>query len=146
MLVQFAPELGATTVEFPQGTEFVIANTLVNADKHDTAPENYNLRVVETTVAAEVLARRLELGNLKSRDGFGGTLQEVVEKYFAGKKVQGGKEVKLEEFGEVVRGVFTGDGEYTRSELAEMMGMKEDQLVEKYMTRFPGQRNPLAQS
>jgi len=136
VFVRFAPELGATTVEFPADTEFVIANSGVNADKHDTAPENYNLRVVETTIAAEVLARRLELGELKSRDGFGGTLQEVVEKYFRGKDKQ--EEVKLQEFGEVVRGVFTGEGEYTRSELAEMMDMKEDELVEKYMTRFPG--------
>ena len=136
VFVEFAPELRGTTVEFPPEVEFVIANTLVNADKHDTAPENYNLRVVETTIAAEVLARRLKLGGLESRDGFGGTLKEVVKKYFEGKEMV--EEDKLEEFGRVVAEVLTGEGEYTRTQLAEMMGMKENDLVEKYMTRFPG--------
>jgi galactokinase len=96
---------------------------------------------VETTVAAEVLARKVGVGELESRDGFGGTLEEVVKRYFAGKEV--GEEQQLEEFGKVVTGVFDGEGEYTRDELAEMMDMKEDELVEKYMTRFPGSHNPL---
>ena len=137
VLVEFEPVLKGTAVGFVEGREmFVIANSLVNADKHDTAPENYNLRVVETTVSAEVLARRLRLGGLVSRDGFGGTLEEVVRKYYHGK--EGDLVDYLEEFQEVVRGVFEGDGEYSQVELAEMMGLKEEELVEKYMTRFPG--------
>jgi galactokinase len=137
VFVQFAPELKGETVPFADGREmFVIANSLVNADKHDTAPENYNLRVVETTVSAVVLARRLGLGELTSRDGFGGTLEEVVRLYYRDKR--GGLEDQLEMFEEVVRGVFEGDGEYTLSELSEMMGLKKEELVEKYMTRFPG--------
>ncbi len=136
VFVEFAPELRGTTVKFPvDDVVFVIGNSLVNADKHDTAPQNYNLRVVETTLAAEILARRLVLGELKSRDGFGGTLQEVVQKYFKGKK--GEMENQLEEFQNVVQGVFKDGGEYTQSELAEMMGVSEKELVEKYMTRFP---------
>jgi galactokinase len=137
VFVEFSPELRGTTVKFPvEDIAFVIGNSLVNADKHDTAPENYNLRVVETTLAAEILAKRLELGELKSRDGFGGTLQEVVEKYFKGNK--GKTEDQLEEFQKVILQVFKGEGEYTQSELAEMMGLSEKDLVEKYMTRFPG--------
>ena len=136
VFVRFAPELKAETVHVPGHVEFVIANSGVNADKHDTAPENYNLRVVETTVAAEVLARKIGVGGLTSRDGFGGTLEEVVRRYFASKEL--GEEEQLEEFGKIVSGVFDGEGEYTRDELAEMMDMKEDELVEKYMTRFPG--------
>jgi len=137
VFVEFAPELRGTTVKFPvENVAFVIGNTLVNADKHDTAPENYNLRVVETTLAAEILAKQLKLGELKSRDGFGGTLQEVVQKYFKGKNEK--MEDRLEEFQKVVLEVFKEDGEYTQSELAEMMGLSEKELVEKYMTRFPG--------
>jgi galactokinase len=137
VFVEFAPELKGTTVKFPEDdVAFVIANTLVNADKHDTAPENYNLRVVETTCSAEILARKSDLGELKSRDGFGGTLQEVVQKYFRGREIS--MEEQLEEFQKVVQEVFKGEGEYTRSELAEMMGLTEAELVEKYMTRFPG--------
>jgi galactokinase len=140
VFVRFAPELRAETVQVSGDVGFVIANSGVNADKHDTAPENYNLRVVETTVAAEVVAKRVGVGGLVSRDGFGGTLEEVVRRYYMGKGF--GEEEQLEEFGKVVEGVFNGEGEYTRSELAEMMDMKEDELVEKYMTRFPGPKNP----
>lgn len=137
VLVEFAPELKGTAVKFPdEKVVFVIANTLVNADKHDTAPQNYNLRVVETTCSAEFLGKRLNLGELKSRDRFGGTLQEVVQKYFEGK--EGSITEHLGEFLEVVKGVFEGGGEYTQSELSDMMGLTESELMEKYMTRFPG--------
>jgi galactokinase len=124
-------------VGFPAGEPaFVIANSGVNADKHDTAPENYNLRVVETTCSAEVLARGLGVGGLVSRDGFGGTLQEVVARYFAGEELA--EEKQLETFQGVLGSMFRGEGEYTQGELAEMMGLSEKELVEKYMTRFPG--------
>jgi len=137
VFVEFAPELRGQAVRFPDdAVMFVIANSLVNADKHDTAPENYNLRVVETTCAAEILARKLRLGGLTSRDGFGGTLQEVVQRYYKGKDIP--IEDQLQQFQDVVKQVFAGDGEYTQSELAELMDMDENQLVEKYMTRFPG--------
>lgn len=136
VFIEFAPKLNGTTIPFPNDeVSFVIANSLVNADKHDTAPENYNLRVVETTVSAEILARLLGLGTLKSRDGFGGTLQEVVSRYFDGKDFSA--QDQLEQFQKVVANIFNG-GDYTQSELAEMMGIQESELVEKYMTRFPG--------
>ena len=141
VFVEFAPNLQGTSVQFPsfgagKDVSFVIANSLVNADKHDTAPENYNLRVVETTVSAEILARQLRLGALKSRDGFGGTLQEVVAKYF-GEEAGLSEEEKLDKFRRVVTTVFEGEGEYSQTELAEMKGLSEKELVEKYMTRFP---------
>jgi galactokinase len=137
VLVTFAPELKGETVQFPDDqVMFVIANSLVNADKHDTAPQNYNLRVVETTCSAEILAKKLALGELTSRDGFGGTLQEVVARYYQGENLP--VEEQLEKFQAVVRDVFKGDGEYTQGELADLMEMHEEKLVERYMTRFPG--------
>jgi galactokinase len=137
VLVSFAPELKGEAVAFPdEDVMFVIANSLVNADKHDTAPRNYNLRVVETTCSAEILARRLELGELTSRDGFGGTLQEVVQLFYKGEDMS--IEDQLEQFQDVVEEVFEGDGEYTHDELAEMMEMSKHELIEKYMTRFHG--------
>lgn len=135
--IQFYPSLRASTVSFPPDVTFVIANSNVNADKHDTAPEHYNLRVVETTCSAEVLARQLGLGRLKERDGFGGTLREVVEKYYHKTEDDGmGKE--LGEFLDVVKDVFKGEGEYTHTELGGMLGLTEYELYKKYMMRFPG--------
>jgi galactokinase len=120
---------------------FVIANSKINADKHDTAPQNYNLRVVETTCAAEILARKLSLGDLNKRDGFGGTLREVVDKYFQterGDEDTDDLERRLEVMQRVVGDVFGEGGEVSRGGLGLMMGLREGELVEKYMTRFPG--------
>jgi galactokinase len=137
ILVTFSPQLNEQMVEFPpDGEVFVIANSLVNADKHTSGPENYNLRVVETTCAAEVLARKLELGGLHERDGFGGTLEEVVRLYYKGKEIP--VEDRLEKFQSVVADTLPGNGEYTQSELASLMGLSEPELVKKYMTKFPG--------
>ena len=57
--VEFVPELKATPakLEFMEIGDpcFVVAHSNVRADKHITAPFQYNLRVVETRVAAHLL-------------------------------------------------------------------------------------------
>lgn len=63
LYVEFKPELTATPFKFPvfsdsKDIQFVIANTLVVSNKYETAPTNYNLRVVEDTIAANVLAAK----------------------------------------------------------------------------------------
>ncbi|KAJ3766113.1 Galactokinase [Lentinula raphanica] len=75
LYISFFPELSASAVPLPPGAVFIIANSLVVSDKAVTAKRNYNLRVVETLVAARVLARHLELkvGNTERI-----TLREVV--------------------------------------------------------------------
>ena len=61
LLIDFYPSLAANPVVIPQASRavFVIANTLVVADKHMTAPTNYNLRVVEIRMAAALIWKRL---------------------------------------------------------------------------------------
>ncbi|KAJ1028406.1 hypothetical protein NDA16_001573 [Ustilago loliicola] len=59
---------------------FVIVNTLVVSDKKVTGPVNYNLRVVETRMAARALANYLGLQGAK-RDGCK-DLRGVLETYF----------------------------------------------------------------
>ncbi|KAG5370324.1 Galactokinase [Yarrowia sp. C11] len=63
LLVDFAPTLKATPFQFPATTPktvFLVANTLVKSNKHETAPRNYNLRVVEITLAVNVLLKNLK--------------------------------------------------------------------------------------
>lgn len=58
--VSFFPTLRAKAIGFPRiepELTFLIAQSFVAADKHVTAPECYNLRVVECTLAAAVLAK-----------------------------------------------------------------------------------------
>lgn len=65
LLIDFYPKLNATPILIPNSSPapiFVIANTMVTADKHVTAPRNYNLRVVETRFAAALLNIKLDLG------------------------------------------------------------------------------------
>lgn len=71
LLIHFVPRLSVEPIPIPApdlwaklGPEFdppvfVVANTLVVSDKHKTAPTNYNLRVVETKLAAAILSRKL---------------------------------------------------------------------------------------
>lgn len=63
LFVEFKPKLMAKPIEIPKssGIRFLIANSLVRSNKYETAPTNYNLRVVEVTVAASVLARYYQI-------------------------------------------------------------------------------------
>ncbi|KAK9449636.1 ribosomal protein S5 domain 2-type protein [Limtongia smithiae] len=130
--VQFSPELNVTPIAF-HGNEFafVIANTLVVADKHVTGPVHYNLRVVETTLAAEILAKQCGLGALPVRDGFGGTLRGVVDAF---EKSRG---ISFDGVIEVAKRVFVKKGGYTLAEASTMLGVPEEEITQKYMTRFP---------
>lgn len=139
--ISFKPHLLAEPVAFPD-TEpkfsFVLANTLTNADKHTTGPVNYNLRVVETTLAAEILARLLRLGDIPPRDGFGCSLWEVTRRYHAKEVDPCQSEEALQDMLRIVDEHLAQREGYTRTEMAALMGMSETDLVAKYMTRFPG--------
>ncbi|KAJ3066453.1 N-acetylgalactosamine kinase [Podochytrium sp. JEL0797] len=87
LLIQFHPELKATPVEIPSHPtpyRFVVANSLVTADKHVTSAKNYNLRVVETRVAAALMAAWVQ-GLHEGKGVFAGvqTLRDVVDLYVA---------------------------------------------------------------
>ncbi|OLL26251.1 Galactokinase [Neolecta irregularis DAH-3] len=141
LYIEFYPSLKVQTVTFPATQPemvFVIANTLVNADKHDTAPTNYNLRVVETTLAAQILGCSLKLGTLHSRNGFGGTLREIFDRFFYNNDEPHIEEIrKLEIMCEKVKEIFPQTDGYTHEEAARMLRVSKEELIEKYMTKFP---------
>ncbi|KAI9159421.1 galactokinase [Blastocladiella emersonii ATCC 22665] len=60
-VVHFTPSLRADPLPLPAAGVFVVAHSMVTADKHVTAPRNYNLRVVETRLAAALLAKDADL-------------------------------------------------------------------------------------
>lgn len=84
LYISFYPELRVRPTKLPQSTPdhtFVIVNTLVVSDKKVTGPVNYNLRVVETRMAARALAKSLGLESAKGagcRD-----LRGVLESFFS---------------------------------------------------------------
>ncbi|KAG0167573.1 galactokinase [Apophysomyces sp. BC1034] len=128
--VEFVPKLTTHLVRLPSTSpniSFVIANTLVKADKFVTAPKHYNLRVVETKIGALILSRKLGLQLVDS-------YKDLMVAHFAGSAV--GEEEQYEKMVSIAKETFTSEG-YTRTEMAALAQVAEDELVEKYMTRFP---------
>jgi len=135
LYVEFIPRLNAQPVPLPK-TEpklaFVIANTLVTADKHVTAPRNYNLRVVETRLAALFLAKALKISSVD-------TLKEVYDIYYKDSTLS-----EVERFNDLLskarehfpKDNTNGNG-YTLQEVSEMLGISESEIQKRYMTRFP---------
>lgn len=134
--VEFVPRLSTRLVRLPSTNPplaFVIANTLVTADKFVTAPRNYNLRVVETKMAALFLSKALGLP--KQVD----SLKEVFDEYF-----KDSNDTAVQQYNSLLQTVDTlypkdstnGQG-YTLEEVAKMVDMPVEGLQQKYMTRFP---------
>lgn len=149
LYVKFKPSLEARPVSFPAMTPaitFVIAQTFVAADKHVTAPECYNLRVMECTLAAAVLAKKLGLVRPLPKDPspLGMSLRGLHDTYF--EETQGitsnvhteipkFKE-QLQALVELVKANLHGDG-YTREDLCSALGISLEQLNSQFLSRIP---------
>lgn len=148
LYISFKPKLHAKPVAFPAvkpAITFLIAKSFVQADKHTTAPVNYNLRVVETTLAAQILAKKYGLGELPEDAGpLGATLRGFQDLYFEkkdGKVAEADSSQfaeQLKELATLVPEAFPKEEGYTREEIAAILGVSVDHLVERYMTKFPG--------
>lgn len=145
LYITFHPMLTASAVPLPVRAVFVCANSLVVADKALTAKHGYNLRVVETLVAARILANSLgfEIGG-KDRI----TLREVAGK-LAGEK--DGENIRTEELEiilvalenklEVLKPNKSADGELglTMTEMIEKSGLPRDVFHEVYLSWVEGE-------
>jgi len=78
LYITFHPCLAVSPVKLPPRAVFVVANSLKVADKVLSAKYGYNLRVVETLVAARILARSLGL-TVPENEKI--TIREVVGRY-----------------------------------------------------------------
>lgn len=140
LFISFDPELSAEAVAFPKTKPepvFLIANTYKTVEKHVTGPIHYNLRVVETTLAAEMLAKKLELALPQDTGPLGTTLKGLMDVYFTKNPSDQSLEQKFEEIAQITEGVLFKEEGYTREEIAEVLGISVDSLVERYMTKFP---------
>jgi len=140
LYITFYPMLTASVVPLPVRAVFVCANSLVVADKALTAKHGYNLRVVETLVAARILANSL---GLKMGEKERITLREVAGKLAEEKDGEaiGTEElenilVTLENKLEVLKPNKSVDGElgFTMTEMIEMSGLPRDIFHEVYLS------------
>ena len=140
LYISFHPDLEVQPLSLPKTSPeptFVIADSLVAAEKHKTGPINYNLRVVECTLAAQVLAKKLKLGALPEDEGpLGNSLKGLMDIYFANKG-ELPLEQKLEELAEIVEKTLDMEKSYTKEEIADILELPVGELVQRCMVKFP---------
>ena len=140
--ISFSPELYAEALPFPKtgpSITFMIAQSFVAADKHIAAPEQYNLRVVECTLAAEVLAAKLGL-RLKADSGpLGSSLRGFQNAYYESEKAdqQSSAEEQIKTMLSLTDKLLDKSQGYTRQEIASTLSMSVEALEQRFMTRFP---------
>ncbi|KAI9725265.1 MAG: galactokinase [Chrysothrix sp. TS-e1954] len=148
--ISFHPRLDASPITFPTHIEpplvFLIAQSLVTSNKHVTAPVCYNLRVVECTLAAQYLAKKLSLRTPLPKDAspLGSSLRGLQDTFFAEERGAKSNEVDEASFatqlGQMIylskRHLQQEDG-YTREDIAEVLNISVDELDAQYTTKVP---------
>lgn len=139
--VSFYPTLQVEAIKFPKTDPpitFMVAQSFVTANKHETGPIHYNLRVVECTLAAEWLAakRGVKLKNDagalgKSLRGFEIAMYDDLDK----REIDPKK--RLEQLLEITDEYLPKSEGYTREEIASTLHISANDLEARYMTKFP---------
>ncbi|KAG8864935.1 galactokinase [Tulasnella sp. 330] len=147
LYITFYPKLHASPVPLPQSAPpavFVIANTMKTANKLETSKIHYNLRVVETLVAARVLARGLGV-KVGPREKV--RLREVLARW-AGEADEDTASVNEDEvigklkdalikiLPEVERVLGTEEGKrgLTKAEMAQASGLSDAEFEDVYLS------------
>ncbi|KAL7746550.1 galactokinase [Sorochytrium milnesiophthora] len=134
-MISFVPDLSAELLQLPTHATWVIAHSCVTADKHVSAPRNYNLRVTETQIGAAMLAKHLKLTGCQ-------TFMDVLAKaHSLPDKLT--SEKRREAFADMLALCDTvfgahADG-WTDTDAAAYLGLSLDELKRKYMSAFPVQ-------
>lgn len=150
LLIQFKPTLKATPFELPKTqpqTVFLITNSLITANKAETAPTNYNLRVVEVAVAAELLAKKFGLEVVRDSNLDTATLRGSLDAYFTqklGEPQWDGQDVDvgismLTRMLEVIESVYSDSEKlgFTTEQARAAVGKTEEEFASIYLSKFP---------
>ncbi|KAL8740436.1 MAG: hypothetical protein Q9190_006863, partial [Brigantiaea leucoxantha] len=156
--VSFSPSLYAEAIPLPKidpPITFMIAQSFVTSDKHVTAPHCYNLRVVECTLAAEMMAKALGLHLQPDSGPLGVSLRGLQHAYFSGSSSSSkdsnvsstalgdpGTPYKnqLSKMLELVSSILddpTHPNGFTHEEIASTLSVPTSTLETKFMTKFP---------
>ena len=143
--VSFSPDLHAEAIAFPKTDPhitFMIAQSFIAADKHVTAPECYNLRVVECTLAAEVIAAQLGIKLEDDSAPLGRSLRGLQNAYYSSSSAPSHSKSespgldRLESMVALVNEKLPFDS-YTRNSIAQTLKTTIPSLEKRYMTKFP---------
>jgi galactokinase len=125
----------------------VVAQSLVTSNKQVTGPIHYNLRVVECTLAAQVLAKIFRLKKPLPTDAspLGSSLRGFHDTYYEqaeniSDNTNSGPEkfqTQLKSLIEMTENYLPQEEGYTREQIADLLGISIDELNEKYTTKVP---------
>ena len=146
--VSFSPDLHAEAIAFPKTDPpitFMIAQSFVVSDKHATAPECYNLRVVECTLAAEVLAAALNVHLEEKMEleqdaaPLSRSLRGLQRAYYGSSpSIFANATEQLEQMLHLVEDCLSQTpGHYTRETIASALHISVDELTARYFPKFP---------
>ena len=139
--VSFSPELQTKPIAFPKlnpPITFLIAQSFVTSDKHVTAPKCYNLRVVECTLAAEVLAVQFGLEMKKDSSPLGKSLRGFQNAYVSKwmSEPERGELDCLIKMQDLTMNHLDPAG-YTLEQIAKILQVPVSELESRYLTKFP---------
>ncbi|CUM56212.1 unnamed protein product [Debaryomyces tyrocola] len=151
LLIQFKPKLIGIPFEIPvikpNDMVFLISNSLLKANKHETAPTDYNLRVVEIAAASELFAKKFNLNLPKDSNVSTGTLRGFMDKYFEEylkKDAWDGSDIdvgisRLEEMLKLTETVFNDDEKvgFETPEIAKQLGLSVEEFTKIFLTKAP---------
>lgn len=150
LLVHYQPQIYGEIFTFPvvkpDDMVLLISNTLVEANKFETAPVNYNLRVVEFAIAAELLAKRtgLKLEENSNLDcgTFRGFMDTYCETKLGWKKWDGhdiDQAIKMfNKMLELTEELYSEDERsgFSTELAASELGLSVDDFTKRYLTKF----------
>ncbi|CAH0054314.1 unnamed protein product [Clonostachys solani] len=150
LLVSFSPSLEAKPIKFPPTHPelcFLVAQSFVTSNKQVTGPVNYNLRVVEVSIAAAYLNAVLNPpGTPLPEDAgpLGISLHGFHDNYFYHQNASDlsapkslSKEEELNKLIAVVKETLTQEDGYTREEVAKVLGTSVADLEKRFMSKLP---------
>lgn len=150
LYVTFKPALSYKTFEFPTTDPeltFVTAQSFVAADKHVSAPVCYNLRVVECSLAAAFLAKAFGLKKPLPEDSspLGVSLRGFHDTFYEEREgIADNTQTSVEQFEKQLDGLIQLVGDYLpqeegydREQICAVLGLTEQQLHDRYMSKFP---------
>lgn len=153
LLIQFKPKLIGVPFELPiikpHDMVFLVTNSLLESNKHETAPVNYNLRAVEAATSAEYLAAKFDLKLVQDSNLSTGTLRGFLDTYYEtikGEPRWDGNDIdigirRLSELMQLIEteDIYTADEKigFTTSAAAKALKLTEEEFHARFLNKFP---------
>ncbi|KIW14593.1 galactokinase [Exophiala spinifera] len=132
----FFPKFSTERISFPDsGCVFLIAQSFVTSEKAVTAPVHYNLRVLECTLAAVVLAKICDINLEKDESPLGYCLRNLQEQIMKKSgQASDSPETQLSSMIDIVNARLTMTS-YTREEIAYLLQIPTEELDRRYISQ-----------